>query len=147
MRTSLLFIAMAAVAVACSEDHQPTSPNAISRQPRTANGEATAAVAQGPIQDAKPIDQVGLTKMEWYSKVSENVPAGASGFVRVDCPAGTMASGGGYDVIPRGGGSHPTIWTSKPSSVGVASSWVVQFDNLQAGAAVVAVQAWVSCTS
>ena len=47
MRTSFLFIAVAALAAACSDDHQPTSPNGISRLQRAPSGDVAAELVEG----------------------------------------------------------------------------------------------------
>jgi len=147
MRTSFLFVAMAALAVACSDNDQPTSPNGSTRPQRTPNAAPAAVASQAPTPDLRPIDQVGFTSVVFYIGDWVTVEAGGNGTAFVACPTGTIVTGGGYDTVLNG--TSPLITKSRPIGAGVPSGvgWKVAVDNSQAGAAPVKVSAWAGCAS
>ena len=143
MRTSILFISVAALAVACSDQQQPTSPTGTGSALQSSSlSESNVASAQGPsAPQAKPADQVGFTKVQVVS-ANKNVPAGVIGIMIVDCPAGMGLVGGGHEE--QTGGTRGVVWKSKPQT---ATSWIVGVDNAQAGAESNLVTAWALCAS
>jgi hypothetical protein len=150
MRTSFFLISLAAVVAACADQQQPTSPvGAAARlESSTVGGEGGALPAQAPTTpQAKPTDQVGFTKVQMYAGAPAVLAAGDRWTVSATCPAGAVATAGGYDVIFPGGGTAPGISKSRPNGSPVADGWTIDVDNRQAGAADIKAWAWVSCAS
>jgi len=147
MRTSFLFVSLAAAVAlaACSDHDQLTSPTAKVRP--EASNVSTEASQASPSPQAKPVDQVGFTKVVFYVGDWITFDAGSGGFVMVACPPGTVVTGGGYDAIING--TPPLVYKSRPIGAGEPSGggWKVWLSNAQVGAAPVKVSAWAGCAS
>lgn len=143
MRTSILFVSVAALVVACSDQQQPTSPAVTGSSLQSGSlSESTVASSQGTsTPQAKPVDQVGFSKVQVVS-LGKNVPAGVISIVIVECPAGTVLVGGGHEE--QTGGTRGVVWKSRPET---STSWIVGVDNAQAGAESNLVTAWALCAS
>lgn len=138
MRSLLLVSAIIAI-TACSDNQQSTSPvNGVAARTPSAS-----QLSQEPQSNGKPAPgAVAFTKLTNNYGPSVTVPAGSVKSASVQCPAGSLPTGGGYDIATNGG-TWPMVSSSAPNATG----WVVSIDNSQAGSAVVYVAAWVICAS
>lgn len=146
MRTNFFLVSLAAMVVACS-DQQPTSPAAGARPGvRPSADIGASANAAAPAPQAKPVDQVGFTKAIVVYADLVSIPAGKFGDGTAWCPAGTVATGGGYQYYTFY--THPAVQVNRPNtSDKTASGWLVGLDNTQAGAGDVLLRPYVMCVS
>jgi hypothetical protein len=137
MRSLLLLSAIAAIS-GCSDNQQPTSP--VSSR--------SASLSQGPQTNSKPQPgPVAFTKIAIYYGPAETIPAGSAGGASVQCPAGSVPTGGGYALYTNGG-TVPFLHTSLPATtLDTPTGWQAAADNTQAGSAPIDLQAWVLCAS
>ena len=138
MRSLLLLSAIIAI-TACSDNQQPTSPvnGAVAHTP------STNQLNQLPEANGKPVPgPVPFTKMATYYGPGLVIPAGNTNTTTVQCPAGSVPTGGGYDVSTSGG-TYPIVYYNHPTATG----WIAGANNQQAGSAEITIRAWVLCAS
>lgn len=141
-------ILAAAFAAACADDH-PSAPTG----PRTgsgshANGDATAMMQGAAVSNAKPVDQVGFTKVNYVESEWVVVAAGGSNSGSVTCPTGSVPTGGGYHLQTVSGLAQPTVVYSGP--IGLPTSptgWELALYNTAAGSGIASFQVFVMCAS
>ena len=116
MRT-LLLASAALVLAACSDNPQPTAPRSIGSATSGA-GADRALINQG----AKPVDQVGFTKVvsAAFTPTASSVGPGMSGENHAICPAGTTVVGGGFHI---NGGFLVSVFESADDG---QNGWVVK---------------------
>jgi hypothetical protein len=144
-----LFAALAVVALfsACSDEQPPTSPAAARPSAGLVSGAASnQALAQGPTQQAKPTDEVGLTTVTLHEGTVITTPAGEFGGAYAICPVGTASIGGGHQFVDFPG-THPFVSLSIRTSTNTQTGWVIGIDNTRAGAGSVRFRAYVLCIS
>jgi len=124
MRNFVLVISAATVLVACGEDPHPTSPAAGAR---SASGQIQPTADKAPVVQAKPVDQVGFTKIVRIYSSQKNVAAGVSGAETATCPAGTTVISGSYFIT--GGGPFTGAPRLSYSVDDQANGWTVGFAN------------------
>jgi hypothetical protein len=135
-------LSAALVLVGCSDNQQPTSPVSS----RSATREAT--LSQGTQTNSKPQPgPVAFTKIAVYYGQVETISAGAAAGASVQCPAGSVPTGGGYDLYTNGG-TVPFLHVNEPvTTLGNPTGWQAAADNTQSGAAPINLTAWVLCAS
>jgi len=121
MKTVGLLLAATCVAVACSDNSQPTAP----ADGRSLRPSGSASGQLDPSANGKPVDQVGFTKITRVASAPFLVlkyPGQTVGIgnVTVDCPAGSVVVSGGhqfqgsvdFDHLPliQGSGPHLNGW-------------------------------------
>ena len=141
---SLLFFAAIVGLIACSDQQQPTSPMA-SKPGLAIAPPTTASNGVGGVQ-AKPTDQVGLTKVEMIQGASTNIPAGSVESAYALCPQGSTAISGGY-LAGAINGTKPFITNTYRVTYGAQTGWLTAFDNKAVGSVPFQVQPWVICIS
>ena len=154
MRTPIALLAISIAFVACDDRQEPTSPRTDVTVPRAAT---TAAVATPSSQTvvataansqatkapgAKPTDQVGFTKLNYYEIGPMTVNAGNSGEMTLVCPTGSYVMSGGHRLQVTGGTS-PVL----AASGALMNGWHVKIDNNLPGATAVTYQISVNCIS
>jgi hypothetical protein len=148
MRTRLLLLTAAVLLSACADDQHATAPASSHTAGSRAAGNLGLSAPGTSIAGAKPIDQVGFTKVAVLYGASVSVAAGANGTATITCPAGSLATGGGFEIGTSGVGTVPIVWRSHETTSGsTADGWIVSMNNQQPGAVTAFVQAWVSCAS
>jgi len=123
MRNIALLLAATVVAVACA-DQNPSAPS------RSSSGVASADnVANQPTQSAsaKPIDQVGFTKISRVDNVG-TIGFGQDVTISVACPAGTVNTGGGYKNHTGIDVAHPVVVLASYFDV-LSNKWTVRIIN------------------
>ena len=139
MRTTLGLLATVIAIAACDDQQQPTSPPTETSSPRAAVTVASASpVAKAP--DARPADQVGFTKVQYFETGLISVNAGANGDYTLNCPAGTFVISGGHNLW---GGVSPLVRLSRADGNG----WHVLISNDAAGATFMTFRVSVNCIS
>src|SRR5262245_18906113 len=109
MRKLLLLSAAAAIA-ACSDTQHPTSPD--TRSPTSASRDVSPSTDGIKVPQAKP--QPGFTSINTVLGPHVFIPAGLTNTATVVCPAGSVATGGGYGFPGSVGGSAPFVEASVP---------------------------------
>jgi hypothetical protein len=142
MRSLLLVSAIVAI-TACSDNQQPTAPVNARRTGRTASGDVTQV---GSPTGNPHGDLVGLTQVDFLGGQWNDVDAGKGGGADVQCPAGSVATGGGFEIASLHGTS-PAIKLSQRQTLGTITGWVVEMDNSQPGAGQASIMAFVLCAS
>ncbi len=141
MRTNFLLVSLAAMVAACSEQ-QPTSPAATTRAGVRPSADISAATnATAPAPQAKPVDQVGFTKVAVITSDFGSAAVGQTGGVDAVCPDGWLATGGGYQLYA----GHPEVVTNRPV-YSPPRAWNLSVDNSK-GATNATFKAWVLCVS
>jgi hypothetical protein len=142
LRHKLTTLSAALVIVGCSDNQQPTSPVS------SRSASRDAALSQGTQTTSKPQPgPVAFTKIAMYYGLTETIAAGSAGGASVQCPAGSVPTGGGYEVYTNGG-TVPFLHISEPASAfGNPTGWRAAADNTQSGSAPINLQAWVLCAS
>jgi hypothetical protein len=145
MRNRLLLLLTAVILSACADDQHATGPASRSGVgSRSASGDASPST-QGIAPQAKPTDQVGFTKIVAIYGESVDLAANTSANATVTCPAGSVATGGGFATGLLTVGSIPTVRSSNP--ITNPSGWLISVSNIQPGAVAAVIQAWVLCAS
>jgi len=145
MRTNFLLVSLAALLAACSEQQQPTSPATGLRSEPHPSGDYNAGTnAAAPVQQAKPVDQVGFTQAVVLTSGVISVTAGQVGVESVSCPDGSVAIGGGYQIL--GGPNEATAVTSRPTTLPTPRGWAVGVNN-RLGATDASFNLYVVCVS
>jgi hypothetical protein len=143
MRALVLFSAIVAI-TACSDSQQTTSPRS------GAGGSAAGDVApsgQGiKVPQAKPQGPVGFTTIQFIGGTWTDVAAGQGGGAAVQCPVGSVATGGGFEIAAIHG-TAPSLQLSQQQTLGPNTGWVVSMDNSQPGAGAASIKAFVECAS
>jgi len=141
MRSLLLLSAIVAIS-GCSDNQQPTIPV----NSHSASGDA--ALSQGPQTNSKPQPgPVAFTKITVYYGLTETIAGSSAGGASVQCPAGSVPTGGGFTLYTNGG-TVPFLHNSIPAGpLDTPTGWTAAVDNTQAGSAPVSLQAWVLCAS
>ena len=143
MRNFITLLAAATLIVACADDPHPTAP-ALRSSARSANGTVGPAAQSAPSGQAKPVDQVGFTKITTVSASSGWVPAGSSGDATANCPDGTTVISGGF--ITSGGPISAT-----PPSLAISriegNGWHVKFVNGAPGSIALFFDVFAYCAS
>jgi hypothetical protein len=148
MRNRIMLLTAAVLLTACADDQHATAPASSHTASSRAAGDLGLSAPGASIAGAKPIDQVGFTKVAVLYGNSVTVAAGANGIATITCPAGSLATGGGFELGLSGPGPIPIVWRSHGTTSGsTADGWIVTISNQQAGAVTASVQAWVSCAS
>jgi len=146
MRTSILFLSLAAIVVACSEQ-QPTSPAAKTPGVRP-QADASPSGGAAPAPQAKPVDQVGFTKAALAFSDLVTVAVGEFKDATAYCPAGAAAVGGGYQTYSLNGGTQPIVFVNRPANlIGTPTGWLAGLTNNQAGAAQIYLRSYAVCVS
>lgn len=128
MRFFFYFTVLVALA-ACSDD-RVTSP-AASRQNidnRLTPPTTSAAAVNSPPQ-AKPVDQVGFTKITQVAGAYGWVLAGAMGEATALCPAGSTAVGGGFVFTGWATANPPMVSGSFQITEAEQTGWRVKVNN------------------
>jgi hypothetical protein len=127
MRTFITLLTVATLVVACGDEPHPTGPES-----RSANGQPRATSDKAPTEQAKPVDQIGFTKITRVYGTQVAVPAGASGASTATCPAGTMLISGGHFILGAAAATGaPRLSQSIDND---ANGWSVLFANNFTGA-------------
>ncbi len=118
MRITTLLALGAVVVAACSDNQSsPTSPRMASGSVRP--DAASASLAPSP--NAKPVDQVGFTKITKVVGPEVILGSGQSSSSTATCPSGTTLTGGGYKSTLING-TPPWVWNSADDS---NNGWLV----------------------
>ena len=127
MRNFFYFTVLVALA-ACSDD-RVTSP-AASRQniDNRLTPPTTSAAVNTPSQ-AKPVDQVGFTKITQVAGAYGWVLAGAMGEATALCPAGSTAVGGGFVFTGWATANPPMVSGSFQITEAEQTGWRVKVNN------------------
>lgn len=148
MRTAFSLFFSAALLTACAED-EATAPRArLNGAAPAASNHVQAVAVSGPVPSAKPVDQVGWTKAQTYISNTVDLQPGVSAPTIVLCPAGTTATGGGFEFaggIPPTFTVPPLVWYSGPELDG--RGWTVFATNFAGSGGVVRLRAVVRCAS
>ena len=145
MRNTALLLIAGLVIAACADDQNPSAPTA-QRSSRGALATATADVSRP--QAAKPVDQVGFTNIQVAYGPWAPIAAGQDFTTTVSCPAGTIATAGGFELGISAPGPVPSVWRSHANGpLTNPTGWIVSASNKASGAVDGNVQAWVSCAS
>jgi hypothetical protein len=150
MRNRLLLLAAAVLLSACADDQHATAPASRSGLAgRSASGDAAPSGQATGNPQAKPIDQVGFTKVVTYFGAPVTLNPGQATSAQATCPAGTVVTGGGHDLDVQSVGTVPLLVRSRPLQSGndPATGWLVTFSNTQAGSGTLQFWAWVACAS
>ena len=145
MRNRLLLLTAAVLLSACADDQHPTAPaSRPASSSRSAAGDLGTATQSTGSPQAKPIDQVGFTKITAVnSDLIHTVPGQNTGTF-VSCPAGSTAIGGGYHITLYTAGSVPPL----TRVIGLeGNGWAVSFSNEPVGAGYFTYYASVYCAS
>lgn len=142
MRKLILMSVILAIA-ACTDSQQPTAPVSARRSASAASGDVTQV---GSTKGNPHGDLVGFTKVEIVGGQSIDVDAGKNGGADVQCPQGSVATGGGFDIAAHQG-TYPAITRSQLQTNGANTGWLVEIDNSQPGAGQASVEAFVLCAS
>ena len=147
MRNVALLLSFGLVIAACGDAQHPSAPLS-----RRAGGVASPDVApsDGAAKhpDAKPADQVGFTKIQAYYGTPITLYPGQDGTATMSCPAGSVVTGGGFEMYINSLGPEPAMWRSRATGpVESATGWIVSASNRAIGAVEGNLQAWVSCAS
>jgi hypothetical protein len=142
MRTTTLLALGAALVVAACSDNQssPTSPRTASGSVHPANA-ASASLAPSP--NAKPVDQVGFTKITKVVGPVVTLGSDQSGSSTATCPSGTTLTGGGHMFTLFVIATPPWVYKSADDS---NNGWLVSVVVLP-GANQVAFEAVAYCAS
>lgn len=142
MRYTLLLLAATAILSACADDQHPTAPSSRSNpSSRSVNGDAAPSGQAIALPGAKPVDQVGFTKITRVTSAATTLGASTVG-VTADCPAGTVLTGGGFWFQDWTGTTAPFVTGSLDNG---HNSWAVTVDN--PGAASGTFYAFANCAS
>jgi hypothetical protein len=141
MRIATFLLSSAILVAACADNSETTAPR--SRLAAKASGVSGAQADYPPGPSAKPVDQVGWTKITavWSAEVSPalSVIAGTA-----TCPAGTTLISGGHMFTNSGNADAPPfIRQNHP----IGNTWVVSVANLATGAGYVSFRALAICAS
>lgn len=124
MRNFITLLTTAILVVACADDSPTTSPPSRS----TAGTTELRATNQSVTASAKPVDQVGFTKVSYVTSGPgyTTMPGGAVADFTVSCPAGSTVVTGGY-TVPWWDASAvpPFVLINGPNGNG----WKVRFSN------------------
>jgi len=132
MRTVFLLVLSALAIGACSDEQpQPTSPMLRTRAEGQIAGATETSTAGTAVSQAKPVDQVGFTKVIQLSSPPIHVKANWGAQSYVDCPLGSKATGGGYYIDGFGTpGARPWVKYSRAANeTNGQQSWEVQVVN------------------
>lgn len=132
MRNRLLLLTAAVLLSACADDQHATAP-ANSRSARSGEVRDLGLSRQATVNAAaKPIDQVGFTKITSVSSGLVNMDAGQITTTTATCPAGSTAVSGSYDItLFVATASFPWI---KINGLNGQNGWTVNIWNQQVGA-------------
>ena len=128
MRTPILFLAVLCVA-ACSDTQQPTAP----AKARSVSPISSAAAQLAPSPQAKPVDQVGFTKITTVEGPNNTVLVGGVSVSSVLCPAGSVVVGGTYRFVFFNAAGATPPWIYKNDTDGT-NGWSVTLVYEQPGA-------------
>jgi len=143
MRNLITLAAAAIMIVACADDPHPTSP-ATSSGTRSANGNVQSA-DKAPVVQAKPVDQIGFTKITTVVSISAYVPPGQLVPFTATCPDGTTAISGGHFINGVAIGAPAAIL--QQSRLNDTNGWTVAFNNNVPGAGNMSFVVFVHCAS
>lgn len=145
MRNRLFLLTAAVLLSACADDQHTTAP-ATSRAARSGVLGDVGPSARGLANaQAKPVDQVGFTKVTYVSSAIIQLPAGQSTQTTATCPDGSTAIGGGYNVTGYLAGATPPF--VRFAGLDGQNGWMVRFSNEPAGAASFTYLVTVYCAS
>jgi len=150
MRTRFYLVSITVLIAACSQDNQPTSPvrGRSDVAPNSANTSTAPTTDGAKAPQAKPIDQVGFTKVTLVTGAPVTVDAGKVGGEEVQCPAGSIPTGGGFRILDQQTVPVPPIpFLSEPNNLANPTGWVVAVTNRAPGAVTSTVTAYVLCAS
>lgn len=143
MRTILL-ISAAAVLAACSDNQQPTAPRSASSR-SSAAGQVAPSTQGIKLPDAKPVDQVGFTKVGQIYTGVVWVNPGEFKWAVATCPDGSTVVGGGYEFSGGNGNKDAPAFISE--SRPWENTWRVAVSNYATGSQQAGFRAWVLCAS
>jgi len=137
MRPVIMLVSLALI-TACSDQDHPTSPiqPRSGLEPRALNATDNSIASEIKVAQAKPTDQVGFTKTTVIESNPIWIIPGSDETYYVNCPAGSMVTGGGYTLnIPSlFVGSPPFVYNSRPVATGGKSdNWTISMKNEQPG--------------
>jgi hypothetical protein len=138
MRSRLFLFAATILFVACADDQHSTAPASRTAGSRSASGNLSASTQNVGSPQAKPIDQVGFTKITEVISTNMVISKGGQDSRTAVCPAGSVVVGGGFRFIGfnAAGGTPPWISNSGREDLGGGQfGWLVVIDNEQPGAA------------
>jgi hypothetical protein len=137
----ILFVPLIAVFAACGDDSHSTAPTAARS---AANAPANASISTvGGTAQGKPADAVGFTKDSTYWSPAYTVDAGNFVDRTLTCPAGTVLTGGGYQLEPGSLDHPPFVRLNVPNGNG----WRLFVLNLATGAENTHLVIYVRCAS
>jgi hypothetical protein len=145
MRNRLMLLTATVLLSACADDQQSTAPASRAASSRSANGNVGAATQTAGSPQAKPIDQVGFTKVTLASSELVHATPGSSNQAIATCPAGTTAIGGSYKVTLYTAGYTPPFMLS--GALDDQNGWKVVFSNEVPGAGYFTFFASATCAS
>jgi hypothetical protein len=143
MRNFITLLTAGALIVACADDSRPTQP---ASRPTAATAEARPD-KQSAGGTAKPVDQVGFTKISYAfsGPGTTHVEPGDMVQTTATCPAGTVVGNGGYTVLLWvSSNTPPWVLTDGPNN---QNGWTVKFSNEAAGMGPFSFSVWASCLS
>jgi hypothetical protein len=147
MRNRLFLLSAAVLFAACADDQRTTAPayppGPSNRSIIGADGRASTELGTAP--QAKPMDQVGFSKITIVGSVYVNVFAGQDAQATATCPAGTTAIGGGYGMTGYVTGESSPLITF--ASLNAQNGWTMKLSNHQAGAGTFTYYAQAFCAS
>jgi hypothetical protein len=127
----ITLLAAATLIVACADSEHPTTPG--SRQPSRLRTVDAPSLIQSPSTEAKPLDQVGFTKVTSVPGPEFiHVAPGDDIDVAATCPAGTIAIGGGYRLTLFTAGATPPLVMAE--GVNTKNGWELRLNNQVSGA-------------
>lgn len=143
MRNFITLLTAGALIVACADDSHPTQPAS-----RPIAGTADLRLSNQSVgASAKPVDQVGFTKISYVSTGpgSIHVELGDVVVATATCPAGTVVGNGGYTVLLWDASKIPArVVTNAPNG---QNGWTVKFSNEAVGMGAFSFFAWAACLS
>jgi hypothetical protein len=107
-------------------------------------GDVQPTADKAPVGDAKPVDQVGFTKVIQVISTAVVVGVNNAGTATATCPAGTIAISGGHQFT-QWSGSTPAQMVMNQRNW--ENGWVVSFYNQAVGAAQFTFKAIAYCAS
>ena len=138
MRITISLLSLAVAVAACNDQDRLTSPITNANAVPVPTADVSTVTGKAP---AKPTDQVGFTKMQYFESGYVTVAVGQTGSYTLNCPAGTFVVSGGHNIW--GGGVAPLIRLARVEGNG----WRVWLDNEAADAQPLSFKVSVNCIS
>jgi hypothetical protein len=137
----LLLLSAVLVAVACSDNQQPTAP----ANSRSLSPDGAAAAQLAPSGQGKTTSPIGFTKVAEVLGPIAYVAAGAAGASSAACPAGTVVVGGTHRFnFADASTTPPWIWQNDTDG---QNGWRVVMENKHPDAFQLSFRAIAYCAS